>query len=179
MSWEHNEGRAPSMKDVERILADLSKGDNTNPPVLGINLRTMMRAKQNGFPLEMHHATLEPVLAMTEKQQEKLREMGYVTNYIPRHYPKAIYRRNIDPKFAIKRDLATGEPQNTEFVESRVVRDEKQHEALKKQPVPRGCGPWVEGITNVEELADEGQQIERIEREIAAARKGARKKAAA
>jgi hypothetical protein len=154
-NWQHNEGRPPSMKDVEAILRDLGKGERGNPPVLALNNRNLMKARNNGYPMEMYHETNEPVFALTEQQTEKLMAMGYVTHYIPRHYPKAIFRRNLDPKFALRRDQATNEPLNHEFVEERFVRNEKQHWELKKEKVPKGCGPWVEKLTDVEKLAAE------------------------
>jgi hypothetical protein len=158
-TWEHNEGRPPSMKDVEAILRDLSKGERSNPPVLALNNRNLIKARNNGYPLEMYHETLEPVFALNEAQSEKLMSVGYVTHYIARQYPKAVFRHNPDPKFALRRDPATGEPLNHEFVEERFVKTEAHHEALKKEPVPKGCGPWVERLTDVNELsAVSGQQ---------------------
>jgi hypothetical protein len=150
MSWEHNEGRPASMKDVEAILRDLSKGERGNPPVLALNNRNLMKARNNGYPMEMYHETLEPVFALNEAQTEKLMSMGYVTHYIPRHYPKAIFRHNPDPKFALRRDPATGEPLNHEFVEERFVKTAALHGALKKEQAPKGCGPWVEKLTDIQ-----------------------------
>jgi hypothetical protein len=152
-TWEHNEGRPASMKDVEGILRDLSKGERGNPPVLALNNRNLMKARNNGYPLEMYHETLEPVFALNEAQSEKLMAVGYVTHYIPRHYPKVIFRRNEDPKFALRLDPATGEPLNHEYVEERVVKTAQQHQQLHKEKSPRGCGKWVERLTDVEELS--------------------------
>ncbi|HEY6345667.1 MAG TPA: hypothetical protein VIY49_29560 [Bryobacteraceae bacterium] len=153
-NWQHNEGRPASMKDVEAILRDLSKGERSNPPVLALNNRNLMKARNNGYPMEMYHETLEPVFALNEAQSEKLMAVGYVTHYIPRHYPKAIFRHNPDPKFALRRDPATGEPLNHEFVEERFVKTAVQHGALKEERVPKGCGPWVEKLTDIEDLPD-------------------------
>jgi hypothetical protein len=154
-AWEHNEGRPATMKDVEGILRDLSKGERGNPPVLALNNRNLMKARNNGYPMEMYHETLEPALVINEAQQEKLGQMGYVTHYIPRAYPKGLFRRNMDPKFALKPDPATKEPQGEPFVEHRVAKSKAHHEALLKERVPKGCGPWVERITDIEPLPDE------------------------
>jgi hypothetical protein len=153
-AWEHNEGRPASMKDVEGILRDLSKGERGNPPVLALNNRNLMKARNNGYPMEMYHETLEPVFALNEAQSEKLGEMGYVSHYIPRAYPKQLFRHNPDPKFALRRDPATGEPLNHQYVEERTVKTAKHHQELLKAPVPKGGGPWVEKLTDVEPLPD-------------------------
>jgi hypothetical protein len=139
------------MKDVEAILRDLSKGERGNPPVLALNNRNLMKARNNGYPMEMYHETLEPVFAMNEAQSEKLMAVGYVTHYIPRQYPKAVFRHNPDPKFAVRRDPATGEPLNHEYVEERVVKTPQQLAALHKEKIPRGCGPWVERLADIAE----------------------------
>jgi hypothetical protein len=154
MTWEHNEGRPASMKDVEDILRDLGKGERSNPPVLALNNRNLMKARNNGYPMEMYHETMEPVLALNERQTEKLMSMGFVTHYIPRHYPKVVFRHNPDPKFALRRDPATGEPVNHEFVEERFVKTAAHHDALRNERVPKGCGPWVEKLTDIEGLPD-------------------------
>lgn len=158
-NWEHDEKRPPSMKDVEAILRDLSKGERGNPPVLALNNRNLMKARNNGFPLEMYHETLEPLFAMNEAQSQKLMALGYVTHYIPQPYPKAIFRYNPDPKFALRRDPATHEPLNQEHVEERFVKTATQLEALKKAQVPKGCGPWVEKLTEVEKPSAVTDQV--------------------
>ena len=146
------------MKDVQAILADLSKGDSTNPPVLGLNLRNLMKARNNGFPMEMYHETLEPIFAINEKQAEKLGQMGYVTHYIPRQFPKWIFRFNSDPKFALQLDPATRQPRvgSIEWVEQRLVKTQTQLDALKKERIPRNCGPWCEKLTDVEFPGEDG-----------------------
>jgi hypothetical protein len=159
-AWEHNEGRPASMKDVEGILRDLSKGERGNPPVLALNNRNLMKARNNCYPMEMYHETLDPVFAMNEAQSEKLMTVGYVTHYIPRHYPKAVFRHNPDPKFAVRRDPATGEPLNHEYVEERVVKTPQHLTELRKQKSPQGCGPWVERLADIEEAEDRRQKTE-------------------
>jgi hypothetical protein len=149
-NWQDNEGRPPSMKDVEAILRDLSKGERSNPPVLALNNRNLMKARNNGYPMEMYHETMEPVFALSEAQSGKLMALGFVTHYIPRQYPKFIFRHNPEPKFALRRDPATGAPLNHAFVEERFVKTAALHEALKKERVPNGYGPWVEKLADVE-----------------------------
>jgi hypothetical protein len=157
-NWQHNENRPPSMKAVEEILRDLGRGERANPPVLALNNRNLMKARNNGYPMEMYHETEEPVFALNERQSEKLMALGYVTHYIPRQYPKTIFRHNPDRKFALRRDPATGEPLNHEFVEERVVKTEQHHQELRKLKTPRGCGPWVERLTDVTEKAEDRSQ---------------------
>jgi hypothetical protein len=157
-NWQHNENRPASMKDVEAILRDLGKGERSNPPVLALNNRNLMKARNNGYPMEMYHETLEPVFALNEAQTEKLMAAGYVTHYIPRHYPKVVFRHNPDPKFALRRDPATGEPVNHEYVEERVVKTPQQLAELRKLKIPRGCGPWVERLDDITEKTEDRSQ---------------------
>lgn len=158
-NWEHSEGRPASMKDVQAILADLSKGERGNPPVLALNNRNLMKARNNGYPMEMYHETLEPVFSLTAHQTENLMAIGYVTHYVRRDYPRYIFRYNSDPKFAIRRDPATGEPRNHEHVEERLVKTQQHHQELLKAKVPKGCGPWVEKLTGVEPLPEPDEDV--------------------
>lgn len=182
-NWDHNEGRPATMKDVEAILSQIRPPENANPAVLAINALTIMRAKQNGYPKHIYHETLEPVLALNEFQYRELMKLGYVEHYIPREHPKMLFRRNMDPRFNLRRDPSTNEPLNHDHVEERTVRSKEADAALRKQPAPAGCGPWVSKLTDIEPLPDGPDEapdvtIARLQGQLDEARREPKKKAA-
>ena len=175
-NWDHNEGRPASMQDVEKIMSALRPTKNSNPPVLAIRCLAIMREKQNGYPKHLYHESLEPVLALNEDQHAELMKIGYVEHYIPREYPKILFRRNMDPKFNLRRDVATNEPLNHDHVEERIVRSQEAEAKVRKQPVPQGCGPWVSKLDDIEPLPDGPEEdpdvtIARLQGELAEARR--------
>lgn len=160
-AFEHNEGRPPTMRDVKELLAQLSTGRKENPRVLAINQHNIMLAKNNGFPLHMYHAKLDPQIALDEEQEARLATLGYVRNYIPRLYPRMLFRRNMAEKFALRLDLATGQPANSVldaqgngYVEERMVATKEIEEALRKQPAKKGQGPWLYSVTDLDPLPE-------------------------
>jgi hypothetical protein len=183
-NWDHNEGRPATMKDVEGILSQIRPPENSNPDILAIDALTIMRAKQNGYPKHLYHEALEPVLALNKFQHTELMKIGYVEHYIPREYPKVLFRRNMDPRFDLRRDPGTKEPLNHEHVEERMVRSKEAEAALKKQPAPAGCGPWVQKLTDIEPLPDGPDEhpdvtIARLQGELAESRRTKTKEKAA
>lgn len=152
--YEHNEGRPPSMKDVNEILGKIRQASTTNPPISALQNRALMQAKSLGFPKDMYHETLDPVQALHADHEKELRELGYGTFYIPRHYPKTLYRRNFDERYKLQKDPATLAILNHEFVESRIVRSKEQEAELLKAKTPRGCGPWCSKVTDIDPIPD-------------------------
>lgn len=160
-NWEHNEGRPATQKDVAEILARLDGPSTSNEPVLGINARRIMSAKNNGYPKDMYHATLDPVQALTSKKETALRALGYVEYYIPRTHPKMLFRRNMNDKYGPQIDPATKELVGHPWVEERIAKDpeaEKRIRAEKQIPGMQYCGPWVEKLDELEPLPDGPQE---------------------
>ncbi len=181
MEYEHNEGRPPSMQDVTAIMSALRPPKNANPPILGIRLQNMMREQQNGYPKHLYHDALDPVFALNEDQEAELQKLGYVEHYIRRTHPKTLFRRNFDKKFALQRDLATGEPVNIEFVETRILKSAHAEAELRKQKPALGCGPWVEKLDQIEPIPegpgeDPAVTIGRLQGQLDEARRAAEKK---
>jgi|SRR5579859_6358405 len=156
--YEHNEGRAPCMADVQEIMSKLRPSKNANPPILGLNALKMMRAQQNGFPKDMYHQHLEPQLALHEDHERELQKLGYTDTYIRQEYPKTLYRRNMDPRFAERRDQASGQILSEPWVEERIVKSKEREEALLKERVPATAGPWVARITDIDPLPSESEE---------------------
>jgi hypothetical protein len=133
-----------SMKDVHDLIKQVRSDPRiNNKPVLAINVAMAQQAKNNGFPVHMYHQTLDPILVLNAEEREALEGVGYGTNYIPKSYPKALYRRNMDPKFE-----ADG------FIESRTVATAEKEQELRKMRKPAGAGEWAHKITEIEELPD-------------------------
>lgn len=153
-NWDHNEGRAPSMRDVNEILTKLRPASTSNKPVMALNQRKTMLAQNNGFPMHLYHETLEPVVALTEEQAEELYRLGYQQEWIGHRFPKYLFRRNFDIKYALKRDPATQNPINHEYVEERLIRNADHEKAVLTEPKRSGTGPWCERITDIEPLPD-------------------------
>jgi hypothetical protein len=147
----HNEGRAPTMQDVNAILSKIREGSKKNPPISGLRLRRIMIEKAGGFPKALYHASLEPVYVLNEDQEEELKAIGYQEQYIPRTHPKTLYRRNsTNPRFAQIKDPSTGiegyaaigAPRPGHMIEERIVKSAEEEEALKKEKPARHCGVW-------------------------------------
>lgn len=177
-NWEHNEGRPATMKDVDAILSKIRPPSTGNPPVMALNLKRMVEATKGGYPKHLYHEALDPVIVLREDQHHELAMLGYVENYIPRQYPRTLYRRNPDLKFEPKFDPATKVLLFEPFVEARLVRDENHEKAVRKDRVPPGCGPWVLRVEEIEPLPDGSGEdpavtIARLEGQIEEARRAA------
>lgn len=181
-NWEHNEGRPPSMADVNDVMNKLRPASTANPPVNGLNLHNMQKATKGGYPKFLYHETLEPQYVTREDQELELAQLGYVTTYIPRSYPRTLFRRNPDPRFAAKFAEGTGTlTQTTEHqVEERIVRD-KEHEArIRKERRPAGASDWVYRLEDLPappeaEGEDPAVTIARLEGQLAEARESKKK----
>lgn len=149
---------------VKQIMSSLKPPKGGNPRVLAIDQIPIMKAKTGGFPKDMYHPTLPPQLAIREDQQEELEKLGYSTTYIPRSYPKMLYRRNMDPKFDGKPDMGTGVPTEPEFLEMRVANDEAHEKRIRSERAPHKIdretgkpyhvGPWVTKLSEVEDMPE-------------------------
>lgn len=114
-----------------------------NKPVLAVNVLEGQRSKNGGYPLHMYHESLDPVLALSEDEEQAVAEVGYGRHYIPKSYPKYLFRRNMDAKFKA-----------SDFIEEMVVRDAAAEKALLKKRAPANCGDWVEAAQEIEALPD-------------------------
>lgn len=170
-----------TMKDVYELLRLPPDPTKDNEPILVINQMEQQRLQAGGYPLNLYHETLEPQTVTNRSQEQRLMSLGYQRNYIPRDYPKWLYRRNQQPQFAPQLDLATKRPLNEPWIESRLVASKDAEEALKKEHAPPGCGPWVRSIDDIEPLPPEpveapAVRIARQEGELAALRAQAEKR---
>lgn len=173
----------PVMADVQAIMNQLRPPKNANPRILAINQRAMQTAKQNGYPKHLYHANLDPVLALTEDQEEELMQLGYQPHYIRHDYPKMLYRRNMDPKLGPQIDKSTGKVANNPFIEEVMVRSKEAEDSLMKAKIPNGCGQWYARFVDVPELPegpaeDPAVTIARLEGEVSALRSKGKEKAA-
>jgi hypothetical protein len=148
-NWDHNEGRPPSMQDVEAIMTKLRPAKKSNPQILGINQIQIQKAQQQGYPKHMYHSTLDPVIALNEDQAAELQMIGYTETYEFRQFPMCIFRRNFAPRFGLKLDPGTKEPLNHEFVEERIVKTKAQYDDAHKEPLRNGKGKWYDKISEL------------------------------
>lgn len=148
-----------AMLDIRKQMQDvaMTPGAN-NEPVLAVNQLAGIVAKNGGYPLHMYHQKLDPVIALNRQQENFLSSKGYVRNHIPHNYPKALYRRNFDAKFAPEIDKATGKLVREPFVEVRRVKSEEEERAVKVGRPPKVCGPWVDKITDIEPIPEKSME---------------------
>jgi hypothetical protein len=87
-------------RDVTQLLEQIRRDPRTdNPRVLWINQNAQMKAKNGGYPIDMHHETYLPVQVFNEKEEDAMSQVGYRREYKHKDFPCAIYRRNGHPKF--------------------------------------------------------------------------------
>jgi hypothetical protein len=160
---------------VQSIMSSLRPPRAGNPRVLVNDQLPLLRAKTGGYPKWLYHAELDAVYVMREDQEEELMKLGYTTGYVPKVYPRTLYRRNMDPRFAAKIDAGTGVATTNEFVEERIARNEKHEQAIRKEKAPRTVlGDWqtkLDDIADIPEapLEDPAVTIARLEGELAGA----------
>lgn len=165
-----------SQSEVDRFLQEArSAPTSKSPRVLGINQIAILRAKNNGYPVDMHHPTMEMRQAFKEEEEMALGQLGYQRAYIPKQYPKALFRRNMAPKFEPQFDLATQIQTNHAFVEERTVRNEQEEKALRLMKPKKGESEWFEAIAALPPIEDGPSEdpkvtIARMEGELAALR---------
>lgn len=139
-----------SQREADNFLQEARTAPKTKSPrILGVNMLSMMKAKNDGYPKDMYHPTLDMRQALKEEEEVALGQMGYQLQYIPKNYPKAMFRRNMDARFEPQFDLATRAPINTPFVEERVVRSEQDEKALRAMKVTKGASEWFDRITDL------------------------------
>ncbi len=144
-----------SQREVDAQLRDVSmQPRGHNPRSLGIRTIEMMLAKNNGYPKPMYHQTLEVRYAMKEEEEISLSSLGYSTQYIAKQYPKALFRRNMEPKYEPQFDPATNLQTNLAFVQEITCRDEKHERELRLMKPKKGQSDWFERITDVPAMDD-------------------------
>jgi hypothetical protein len=152
-----------SMREVDQFLQEARSAPRSkNPIVLGLNMLKMMRAKNNGYPKHMYHATYDMRVVTKEEEETALIQIGYSETYIARDYPKAMFRRNMAAKFEPKFDLATGVQLAASWVEEIVVRNEQQEKELRLMKPHQGQSIWFDKITDlpaIEEAPDEDPAV--------------------
>src|SRR5215469_6393983 len=131
--------------DVQELLTKIRQDPRTsNPRVLAINQVAQMKAKNGGYPLDMHHESLSPIQVHSEKEETAAAQLGFRREYRHRDYPKFLFRRNGHPKFQkskeeLKRiNQMTPEAQRIEmatlnegdYIEERVVNSHEEERKL-------------------------------------------------
>jgi hypothetical protein len=146
---------------VQALLRDIrATAGRKNPEVRGINIHNQILAKNNGFPKFLYppaDSNNEPVFVLKQEEEDALVARGYTREYTHREFPKAIYRRNMHPKFAGLLDDGTPDPAVTPYVETRVVKDEKILAALMKATPGKETGPWVSSVSKLEPLPEDAE----------------------
>jgi hypothetical protein len=172
-----------SQAEIDRVLARLAVqgiGKSTKP-VLGVHQLGMMKARNNGYPLDLYHSELDPRQALNESQEEMLVNQGYGRAYITHQYPKMMFRRNLTGRFRAEisgdgthdRPAGTPDPAVDEFVEARQVMDKGAEEKLLKERTPQNCSKWCASRLQVDEEfpmpeaeIDQSNQIARLQGQI-------------
>jgi hypothetical protein len=149
----------PTDKHIQELLESLKHPMANNAPILAVNQRKMMQAQKGGFPHEMYHATLKPVVVVNIEQEQALALQGYTNNYTYHDYPTMLFRRNMSTvtingetryKFA---DSDAGEC--VEMITAQSAEDEKRILALK---VPPGCSEWEDSPLDLAPLPEESAE---------------------
>lgn len=138
---------------VDQFLRDARDStSNENPQVLAINQIQMMKAKRNGYPKDMYHETFEMRQAFKPEEEQALAQLGYQLQYIPKHYPKVLFRRNMDAKYEPEFE---GDMQLTNaFVQSITVRDEKHEKEVRAMKAKAGQSIWYETLGELPAIED-------------------------
>jgi hypothetical protein len=175
--------------DVQDLLTKIRQDPRTsNPRVLTINQIAQMKAKNGGYPLDMHHDMLSPVQVHSEKEELALSQRGFRREYKHRDYPKYMFRRNAHPKFQKSAEerarihSLTAEAQRIEmatvnegdYIEEKIVNAPEEEAKLLKEKPNRtaGTGPWVRSVTEIAPFEeptgeDPAVTIARLEGELA------------
>lgn len=162
-----------SQRDVDQFLTEARMAPtNKSPRVLGINQLPLMRAKNNGYPIDMYHPVHDMRKALKEEEELALAGMGYSRQYTRKEYPKAMFRRNMDPKFEPAFDAASTLQTNIGFVEERTVRSADEEKALRAMKPKANQSIWFEKVTDIPEIEDGPTEdpkvtIARLEGELA------------
>jgi hypothetical protein len=152
--FDYQQDQQTSMKDVHEVLSKLRPARNSNPPVFVINQMKQVTAKNGGYPIFLYHERLDPVQALTEDQASELKGFGYVETYIPKSYPKYIFRRNFEDKFKLQKEDGTNNIINHEYVETRLIRDAKHEVEVRAEKRRSSHGPWCDSIADIEPMPD-------------------------
>ena len=141
--------------EVDRFLKEARDSTgHENPRVLAINQIAMMRAKRNGYPVDMYHESFDMRQAFKPEEEQALSEMGYQRQYIHKLYPKVLHRRNMDTKFEPVFDESGAFQMSNTFVQSITVRDavhEKEMRAIKPK---QGQSIWYETLAELPAVED-------------------------
>ncbi len=176
-------GQQAAQEEIDRVLAKLQqKGVGTSTkPVLQVNIDAMMRAKNNGYPKHLYHATLEARIVVNDDQEAMMVAQGYGPGYKLQHYPKFMFRRNHDDKFNPDLTAVTRAERDAmnPFVESREVRNNSEENGLLRAKVQNGCSKWVssfaelpdEDAPEVDATAENASKMARLEGELAEMRR--------
>jgi hypothetical protein len=144
-----------SQAEVDRFLKEARESSGSgNPVVLGINQVQMMKAKRNGYPVDMYHEKFEMRQALKAEEEQALQLLGYQRQYIPKLYPKVLHRRNMDAKFEPTFEEGIGLQLTNSFVQSITVRDEKHEKEVRAMKTKPGVSIWYESLAELPEIED-------------------------
>ena len=157
-------------QDVNQLLKQIRSDPRTSSPrVLIINQVAQMRAKNDGYPVDMYHATLLPVSVRNEEEETAIAQHGYQRQYIARLYPKYMFRRNMHPRFQksaaelARIQILTPEAKVIEmatlnehdYIEERIAKDAgEEKKLLAEKPKTNITGSWVDAIGKIEPFPD-------------------------
>jgi len=162
-----------TQSQVDQFLRDARDSTRQeNPQVLAINQVAMMRAKRNGYPVDMYHEKFEMRQAMKPEEEQALAQLGYQRQYIHKHYPKVLFRRNMDAKFEPTFDEASGIQLTNAFVQQITVKDEKHEKEVRAMKPKAGQSVWVNTLAELPPIEegpaeDPAVTTARLEGEIA------------
>jgi hypothetical protein len=153
VSMQPTGNQTMTQREADQFLTEARMAPTTKSPrILGINQIPLMRAKSNGYPIDMHHPTLQMRQAMKEEEELALSGIGYQRGYIVKEYPKVLFRRNMATTFEPRFDPATNIQISDGFVEERMVRDEKHEKELRSMKVRPGISDWFARSTDIPEI---------------------------
>ena len=178
-------------RDVQDLLSKIRQDPRTsNPRVLAIDQVNLMKARNAGYPKDMHHEILSPVQVHSEKEEMAMAQEGFRLEYKHRDYPKFLFRRNQHPKFhksgeerkrietmtpdAQRIEMAT--VNENDYIEEKIVRsaEEEKRTLAEKPNKAAGTGPWVRLVTDIAPFEEGGEDtaitIARLEGELTALR---------
>lgn len=141
--------------EVDRFLQEARDSrSRENPRVLAINQIAMMKAKRNGYPVDMYHDSFDMRQAFKPEEEQTLSEMGYRREYIAKQYPKTLHRRNMDAKFEPTFEEGSGLQLTNSFVQSTTVTSEKHEKEIRAIKPKAGQSIWYETLAELPPVED-------------------------
>lgn len=161
--------------DVKALLEKIRRDPRTsNPRVLAIDQMEQQRLRAGGYPIHLHHNTLDPQQVHSAQEEEALIKMGFRREYRTKEYPCYLFRRNMHPKYFKSQQetqritAMTPDAQRIEmntvnemdYIEEKLVKtaDEAAKLLAMKPNKSAGTSAWFSKVTDLPPFEDAAEE---------------------